>query len=159
MADRFNNYTIQGIDRKVTIQEILTWLFRSYIFVIEDALVLQTILFQVNGNRTLPNNVIENGGLKWAYRAYNKLTKPNKTVESSLPGLNYTSQQMFWITAATKLCGKFKPEYLENEILHNRASPSEARVTVGFSDLTEFANDFQCKVNSKMNPEKKCNVW
>ena len=38
-------------------------------------------------------------------------------------------------------------------------SPSKLRVAGTLSNMPEFAEVFQCKVGSKMNPKKKCEVW
>ena len=41
-----------------------------------------------------------------AYKAYEKWVADNGIVEKRLFNLNYTPQQMFWISAASILCSK-----------------------------------------------------
>ena len=76
-----------------------------------------------------------------------------------LPGLNYTPNQLFWITAANVWCSKDRPESLKLQILTGAHSPGEFRVRGPFSNMKQFAEDFSCPVSSGMNPEEKCHVW
>ena len=76
-----------------------------------------------------------------------------------LPGFKYTPKQLFWISAATAECSKYRPESLQFQILIDEHSPAEFRVRGPFSNMKQFAEDFSCPVGSDMNPEKKCYVW
>lgn len=107
---------------------------------------------------TQGENIADNGGIKEAYLAYNTWEK-NNGVEPALPGLPYTSQQMFWLSAANIWCTKQRPEALRTAVLMEAHSPSEFRVRVPFSNVIEFAKDFNCPSGSPMNPIKKCTVW
>lgn len=104
-------------------------------------------------------NVADGGGLKLGYYAYNNWIKKNNISEPLLPQLNYTAQQMYWISAASSLCSKLKNVPLPIYIRNNVHSPDLARINVGFSNIVEFAKDFECPVNSIMNPARKCIVW
>lgn len=46
-----------------------------------------------------------------------------------------------------------------NKIKNDEHSPAMFRVLGTMSNLKEFSEDFDCKVGSNMNPEKKCEVW
>lgn len=96
--------------------------------------------------------------MKIAYNAYNDWLNKNGP-EKQLPGLNYTSQQMFWIGAANAWCSKSKPERIKDSIINDKHSPNKFRIIGLMSDLPEFSNDFKCPLGSKMNPEKKCSFW
>ena len=52
-----------------------------------------------------------NGSFKVAYEAYNDSKEPN-IIEPRLPGLDYTTEQLFWIAAAQIHCFKNRPEEL-----------------------------------------------
>ncbi|XP_058805565.1 neprilysin-2-like isoform X2 [Phymastichus coffea] len=113
----------------------------------------------VNGQLTQGENIADNGGFKLAYYAYNEWTKRHNIVEGCLPYLPYTPQQMFWISAASNWCSKQRPEFLRDIIATDPHSPYDSRVILSFSNIKEFAKDFNCKLGSKMNPEKKCLIW
>ncbi|XP_008194096.1 neprilysin-2 isoform X2 [Tribolium castaneum] len=112
----------------------------------------------LNGINTQGENIADNGGIKEAYLAYNKWTQRHG-IEKTLPGLKYTPNQMFWISAANTWCAKYRPESLKLRVLTGYHSPGYFRVIGPFSNLDYFAKDFSCPLGSKMNPKKKCKVW
>lgn len=48
------------------------------------------------------------GGIKEAYLAYQRYIAENGH-EQKLPGLNYTTNQLFWISAAQTWCSVYRP--------------------------------------------------
>jgi membrane metallo-endopeptidase-like protein 1 len=112
----------------------------------------------LNGINTQGENIADNGGIKEAYLAYNSWTRRHGP-EKILPGLKYTANQMFWISAANSWCAKYRPESLKLRVLTGYHSPGYFRVIGPFSNLEFFAKDFNCPLGSKMNPKKKCKVW
>ena len=113
---------------------------------------------QLNGINTQGENIADNGGIKEAYYAYREWAKRNKH-EQKLPGLQYSPEQMFWISAANTWCSKYRPEAMKLRITTGFHSPGEFRVRGPLSNMEEFSRDFNCPIGSKMNPEKKCAVW
>lgn len=112
----------------------------------------------MNGINTQGENIADNGGIKVAYLAYKEWVNRNGE-EQILPGLNFSPQQLFWISAANTWCSKYRPETLKLRITTGYHSPGEFRILGPFSNMMEFANDFKCSAGSKMNPKKKCGVW
>ena len=52
---------------------------------------------QVNGINTQSENIADNGGIREAYRAYQRL-KARNTLQQALPGLaNYSEDQLFFL--------------------------------------------------------------
>lgn len=58
-----------------------------------------TEIYFVHFIRVSGENIADNGGLKAAYHAYLKLSK-NSSKDYFLPGLNYTQNQLFFISFA-----------------------------------------------------------
>ncbi|KAM7312472.1 neprilysin-2-like [Ixodes scapularis] len=112
----------------------------------------------INGVNTQGENIADNGGIKEAFNAYKKWVKENGP-EAGLPGLKYTPQQLFWISAANIWCSKYRPEALKLSILAGSHSPASFRVIGPTSNTPEFAAEFNCPVGSPMNPVNKCTVW
>lgn len=96
--------------------------------------------------------------MKSAYFAYKKWTQQNG-VEKSLPGLNYSSQQMYWIAAAQTWCSASRDWFTKMTMTVDTHSPSRFRVLGSVTNNKEFAEDFNCPTGSAMNPRIKCEVW
>lgn len=112
----------------------------------------------LNGITTQGENIADNGGIKESYRAYKKWAQDNGE-EASLPGHPYSPQQLFWISYGQVWCAKYRDAALNKIVLTGAHSPGNFRIIGPLSNFDEFARDFNCKVGSKMNPEKKCKVW
>ncbi|XP_077508956.1 neprilysin-2-like isoform X2 [Amblyomma americanum] len=113
---------------------------------------------KVNGVNTQGENIADNGGIKEAFKAYQRWVKENGP-EAGLPGLRYTPHQLFWISAANVWCGKYRPEAMKLRIMSGSHSPPSYRVIGPMSNTPEFAQEFNCPPGSPMNPAKKCAVW
>lgn len=112
----------------------------------------------MNGISTQGENIADNGGVKEAYIAYQKWVQKNGA-EGKLPGLKYTQQQLFWISAAQTWCAVSRPLYNKVKITTGVHSPNQFRVAGPISNMRDFAFDFNCPEGTKMNPPKKCEVW
>ncbi|OTF77782.1 Neprilysin 2-like protein [Euroglyphus maynei] len=84
---------------------------------------------QINGELTLKENIADNGAIKEAYQAYEKYVSKFGE-ELLLPGLRYTSRQLFWIAAAMNWCSKSSPEMFKTRLDTDSHSPSEARFVI-----------------------------
>ncbi|XP_035221042.1 neprilysin-2-like isoform X2 [Stegodyphus dumicola] len=113
---------------------------------------------QVNGLKTKEKNIADVTGLKAAYQAYQSWIKDNGK-EPKLPGLVYTPNQLFWISAANVWCEKLSPKALEHILTYKRHSPSKFRVIGPMSNLAQFAKDFNCKADSLMVRRNSCEIW
>ncbi|KAJ8668519.1 hypothetical protein QAD02_010182 [Eretmocerus hayati] len=127
--------------------------------------IVEPLGIRLNGKRVEGENIADNGGFKTAYLAYeqwlidNGLEPSSGQSEPLLPDLNFTTRQLFWISAANNWCSKSRPEHLRDVVIRDPHSPSEARVTLSLANIDEFARDFHCPIGSRMNPKKKCVVW
>jgi predicted metalloendopeptidase len=114
----------------------------------------------LNGINTQGENIADNGGIKEAYRAYSSWSAHHGP-EPLLPGLPYTQAQLFWVSAATVWCAKYRTKALKLRVLTGVHSPDMFRVQGPFSNMEEFSRDFNCPVGARMNPKSgsKCSVW
>lgn len=121
--------------------------------------VASFLLLQINGVNTQGENIADNGGLKESYNAYVNWVKQHGP-EQRLPGLvEYSPEQMFWISAALTWCSVERTEYTKLRVLNGVHAPDKYRVLGSFSNSEDFARDFKCPVGAPMNPDKKCRVW
>ncbi|XP_015590576.1 neprilysin-2 [Cephus cinctus] len=82
------------------------------------------------------------GAAEIAYKSF-FYWKQQKMCNVTLPGLKYTTRQLFWIAAATANCDPaMKPRY--NWMVANNCN---------------FGVDFGCPVGSRMNLMNKCKMW
>ncbi|XP_014472427.1 PREDICTED: endothelin-converting enzyme 1 isoform X2 [Dinoponera quadriceps] len=112
----------------------------------------------VNGRQTLGENIADNGGLKAAFHAYREMSTNYKD-QLPLPGLNLTHRQLFFLNFAQVWCSAITPEAVTLQIEKDSHTPPKYRVIGPLSNLPEFAAEFNCPKDSKMNPVHKCEVW
>ncbi|RDX56605.1 Metalloprotease [Lentinus brumalis] len=112
----------------------------------------------VNGNLTSGEN-IGDSGLIQAYRAWK--AQYNDEKEFLLPGLNYTREQMFFISFARSWAQNIKPAAAVARVRTDPHSPNRFRVHGTVSNIPEFAAAFNCSSKAKLNPpqEKRCIFW
>lgn len=91
----------------------------------------------------LGENIADNGGIKESYLAYQKWEEENGP-EPKLPGLEYTPQQMFWISAAQTWCSVYRPGNKRNIIFLPLLNYSQNE------KLNSILN-FNCRINENAN--------
>ncbi|XP_053546318.1 membrane metallo-endopeptidase-like 1 [Bombina bombina] len=112
----------------------------------------------VSGIITLGENIADNGGVRQAYKAYLKWVQRHGK-EPKLPGLDLTYKQLFFLNFAQVWCGSYRPEYARHSIKTDVHSPFKYRVMGSLQNFDAFAEEFNCKKGTKMNPLEKCRVW
>ncbi|XP_029640295.1 neprilysin-3-like [Octopus sinensis] len=114
--------------------------------------------FTVNGERTAEENIADIGALKIAYEAYLLWKSDHPDAKKTLPILKMTDLQLFFMSFAQSWCSNVSPKekYLFENAVH---SPMEARVQVPLKNSKDFAEAFNCKKGSNMNPYVKSEMW
>ncbi|KAJ8952571.1 hypothetical protein NQ318_006938 [Aromia moschata] len=107
---------------------------------------------------TRDEDVADLAGMRVSYDAYAEKVQEVGT-EPRLPGLNYSPNQLFWISSAVHHCSKYSAPTLERYIANYQWSPQQYRVNGPLQNIKDFALDFGCPAGSKMNPDVKCEVW
>ncbi|MDD5034329.1 MAG: M13 family metallopeptidase [Methylococcaceae bacterium] len=114
---------------------------------------------KINGKTTLRENTADSDGLRLAYRAFEMAAKSQSG--QSLPVGSLTPEQLFFVSFAQHFCsvGQAKwQQYLYSRSWY-RYPPYSYRVNGPVSNSPEFAQAFQCRAGTKMNPAKKCQIW
>ncbi|CAK9802982.1 Endothelin-converting enzyme 1 [Anthophora quadrimaculata] len=115
--------------------------------------------FTVNGVNTQGENIADNGGIREAYRAYQRLRTRNSN-QRALPGLaTYTQEQLFFVGFAQVWCGNDTNGALKSKLIEGVHAPNHFRVIGTLSNNADFAKAWHCPVGSPMNPPSKCILW
>uniref|UniRef100_A0A1B6EU82 Peptidase M13 C-terminal domain-containing protein n=1 Tax=Cuerna arida TaxID=1464854 RepID=A0A1B6EU82_9HEMI len=112
----------------------------------------------LNGKIHVDENIADTTGIKLAFEAYRAHTDSNLLSETRLPGVDYTSEQIFFISMAHYACNKREEDKYSDSKDH-LYSPSRYRVIGSLQNLPQFSEVFSCKTGSRMNPENKCVIW
>lgn len=112
----------------------------------------------MNGINTQGENIADNGAIRVLYEAYHKFTHRNGP-DPILPGLNYTTNQLFWISAAQTWCAVTRPDFEKMQYTSNLHTPFKYRLIGSLSNSYNFSTDFNCALAAPMNPVNKCEIW
>jgi neprilysin len=63
---------------------------------------------RLDGKRTVIENIADNSGITLAYRAYRTWSEKFGAEQQELIGLDYTRDQLFWLSAAQTWCGVYR---------------------------------------------------
>ena len=112
---------------------------------------------KVNGQKTLGENIGDNGGLKIAYRAYENRMKqePLKTVDG------FTPAQRFYLAYARVWASNSTPEYTAMLVNSDVHSPNRIRVMAALPMIDTWYDAFNIKKSAKMfvPKEQRALVW
>ncbi|KAH7956086.1 hypothetical protein HPB52_006003 [Rhipicephalus sanguineus] len=124
----------------------------------------QPILAEGTRMRTLEMDFIDNAILYPLFRLYRDAasirSKVNVTslTESRVAGEQSDNDQMFFYNFAIALCDLGDEELWQRQKLFH-ITPAPWRVNVPLKNFPEFAKAFNCRLGSRMNPERRCVVW
>ncbi|CAJ0606404.1 unnamed protein product [Cylicocyclus nassatus] len=115
---------------------------------------------KIDGERTLRENIADNGGVKLSYGAYKAYLQKHGGEEDRVKGFEqFDNDQMFFLGWATAWCEHTTNKVLINLILKGVHSPARYRVNQVLANQREFAAAFNCDVGSAMNPTERCALW
>ncbi|CAF3395393.1 unnamed protein product [Rotaria sp. Silwood1] len=114
-----------------------------------------------NGQRTLSENIADNGGLKLSFLAYQKHKQRTLTSGNNLrlPGLPYNNDQLFYIAFAHSWCNLETSNAMHYDLINDPHSPARSRIIGTIANSLEFAQVFSCQSKTNMNPSNKCHLW
>ncbi|HZQ91432.1 MAG TPA: M13 family metallopeptidase [Terriglobales bacterium] len=109
----------------------------------------------LNGKLTLGENTADNGGLRLAYMAMQKLYAGKKKDTR----YGFTPEQRFFLGFGQEWCEAVRPERARVLAQIDPHSPGRFRATGVLRNMPEFGAAFNCKKGTPMQPEKQCRVW
>jgi predicted metalloendopeptidase len=110
----------------------------------------------VNGERTITENVADQGGIKMAYNMY--LQRKRQRGETPNFG-QLNGDQQFFVSFAQSWCVKQTEEYLRTLLSSDVHGPAEFRVNISVMNRPEFAQVFACRTGDPMVPANRCDIW
>ncbi|XP_046572909.1 membrane metallo-endopeptidase-like 1 [Haliotis rubra] len=113
----------------------------------------------VNGVLTMGEDIADSGGVKQSFKAYRKWVAERGAEEAPLPGMSLNHNQLFFLSWAQVWCAKIRKQRAVRNIYIDYHSPNRLRAVSPLQNLPEFAEAFNCKPGSFMNPTTKCSVW
>ncbi|XP_055903203.1 neprilysin-4-like [Eupeodes corollae] len=108
---------------------------------------------------TLSENLADNGGLRLAYKAYQKWKNSTKLDDETFPTMKFNENQLFFLSFAQLFCSALRPEALVESRSYEAHSPRKYRVLGVLTNFKEFSEAYGCPLKSAMNPVKKCRLW
>ncbi|ETW85740.1 metallo peptidase M13 [Heterobasidion irregulare TC 32-1] len=116
----------------------------------------------LNGNLTSGENIGDSGIIQ-AYRAWQAQFEESykEGNEYLLPGLNFTRDQLFFLSFGRIWAQNIKPASLLQRVRTDPHSPNNYRVEGTLYNVPAFAKAFNCSSKAKLNPppEKQCLFW
>jgi len=108
----------------------------------------------LKGKLTLGENIADLGGLRLSFAAMKK-----ELAQNPQPAASYTPEQQFFLGFAQAWCTNQRPEFALLMAKNNPHSLPRFRVNGPVSNMTEFAEAFQCKPDAPMVRKDRCEVW
>ncbi|BFZ14181.1 hypothetical protein BsWGS_17220 [Bradybaena similaris] len=139
----YDNITILHYPKSV---ECLTNIYNDF--------VDMTSSRQANAATIIDSNIADTYALMMAYKAFNTAHEQTKQL---LPGVNLTSQQIFFVKYAQMRCTVESNSSLE-AALDDTYAPDKFRINGPLQNSVDFAGVFGCASGTQMNPTSKCIV-
>ena len=113
----------------------------------------------LNGQLTLGENTADNGGVRVAYQALQKVLAAEPADERTKKIDGYTPDQRFFIAFAQIWCENVKPDMEQQLLKVDPHSPGQFRTDGVVENFPAFGQAFGCHVGQPMMPENACHVW
>lgn len=112
----------------------------------------------INGKLTLGENIADLGGLRLAWRGYQRFKKDHPEQAAALID-GMSDDQLFFVAFAQTWCSLTTPENEQLRLLNDSHSPPRYRVNATLANLEEFHAAFACGEDAPMRAEDTCEIW
>ncbi|KAL5292980.1 hypothetical protein ACFFRR_011629 [Megaselia abdita] len=134
-----------------------TYIKKSQCFTEElSKIYIEDLDMYVNGNKTTDESLADGIGVSMAYDAFIRNAKNEEDQWCLDHGI--TKEQLFFISFSQIYCTSYSKNQLLN-VIDDVHLLDHFRIQHALSHSTKFAEHFQCKEGSKMNPVKKCKLF
>ncbi|XP_069936412.1 neprilysin-2 [Cherax quadricarinatus] len=125
----------------------------------EEVLIEDTnIAMEIDSSATLNENLADIAGIRHAYRAYQRWVDRHHT-EARLPALSLNPSQLFFVSAAQPYCAVI-PDLAKIFLMEmDEHLPNGMRINALMMNTPEFAQAFNCSVDSKMVAQETCHIF
>ncbi|XP_054285200.1 neprilysin-2-like [Macrosteles quadrilineatus] len=103
--------------------------------------------------------IADHGALKLAYNAYLSSRSGNTGDERLATLEQFSSDQLFWLAAATSWCSVERVESVKASVMVDVHPPASVRINGPLRHSETFSKDWQCASHTYMNSPYKYNVW
>ncbi|XP_036323081.1 neprilysin-4-like [Rhagoletis pomonella] len=109
-------------------------------------------------------NIADNVGVRIAYAAFQQWLlqqSHNSTalLQETLPNMDFTPRQLFFVSLAQVWCTDVNRNWRQIIVAIDQHAPEEVRVVAMLSNFDEFALEFKCRADVRMNPRRKCVIY
>jgi putative endopeptidase len=110
---------------------------------------------KTSGELTLGENIADNGGVRIAYRAFERFLAAKSLSE----GEKLQMEQKFFLGWAQIWCENETPESVRVRASTDPHPPGRFRVNGTLSNIPEFQRAFGCRTEARMQRSDRCRVW
>ncbi len=114
---------------------------------------------KLNGKLTLGENTADNGGIRIAYGALQKVLSEESEAERTKKIGGYSEDQRFFIAFAQVWCSNQTDAYERVAAKTDPHSPGEFRTNGTVQNFEQFGKAFGCHTGQPMMPANACHVW
>jgi len=105
----------------------------------------------VDGNNTLGENIADEGGMRFAWQAFNRLRPLSRETAAE--------HRTFFLAFAQNWCEVDLKRTAQDSLKSDEHSPAKYRVLGVVSNFAPFSKAFNCRPGTRMNPVNKCELW
>jgi putative endopeptidase len=114
---------------------------------------------KLNGKLTLGENTADNGGIRIAYQALQKVMEDEPAAERTKKIDGYTPDQRFFIAFGQIWCSNVTDAAERVMAKTDPHSPGEFRTNGTVQNFEQFGKAFGCHAGQPMMPANACHVW
>lgn len=115
---------------------------------------------KIDGKKTMDENIADNGGIREAFAAYTRrkaqrMNNHDQDKDETLPGLDLSPEQLFFLGLAQFFCTDFQEESYWNTLTDTHTT-DKFRVLGSIANSNDFAMAYNCSPHPNA---EMCSLW